>query len=45
MELLFERSSRKNVASGLTSISTSQGDQREKAIQYVYERYGKLGPP
>ena len=35
---------RKNAASGRTSISIlPSGDQREKAIQYVYQRYGQLG--
>jgi error-prone DNA polymerase len=26
-------------------LDLPSGDQREKAIQYVYERYGKLAPP
>ena len=44
MELLFERflSEERNEWPDI-DLDLPSGDQREKAIQYVYERYGKLG--
>ena len=44
MELLFERflSEQRNEWPDI-DIDLPSGDQRERAIQYVYERYGKLG--
>jgi error-prone DNA polymerase len=44
MDLLFERflSEERNDWPDI-DLDLPSGDQREKAIQYVYERYGKLG--
>src|SRR5437868_1744011 len=44
MELLFERflSEERGEWSDI-DLDLPSGDQRERAIQYVYERYGKLG--
>jgi len=44
MDLLFERflSEERNEWPDI-DLDLPSGDQREKAIQYVYERYGKLG--
>jgi len=44
MELLFERflSEQRGVWPDI-DLDLPSGDQRERAIQYVYERYGKLG--
>ena len=44
MDLLFERflSEQRNEWPDI-DLDLPSGDQREKAIQYVYERYGKLG--
>jgi error-prone DNA polymerase len=44
MELLFERflSEERNEWPDI-DLDLPSGDQREKAIQYVYERYGQLG--
>jgi len=44
MELLFERFLSENRHEWPDiDLDLPSGDQREKAIQYVYERYGKLG--
>ncbi|MDP9169018.1 MAG: error-prone DNA polymerase [Acidobacteriota bacterium] len=44
MELLFERFLSENRGEWPDiDLDLPSGDQREKAIQYVYERYGKLG--
>ena len=44
MELLFERFlSEERGEWPDIDLDLPSGDQREKAIQYVYERYGKLG--
>ncbi|HBB89720.1 MAG TPA: error-prone DNA polymerase [Blastocatellia bacterium] len=44
MELLFERFlSEKRGEWPDIDLDLPSGDQRERAIQYVYERYGKLG--
>jgi error-prone DNA polymerase len=45
MKLLFERFLSENRGDEWPDIDLDlpSGDQREKAIQYVYERYGKLG--
>ena len=44
MDLFSSVSFPKNAANGPISISISpSGDKREHAIQYVYQRYGKLG--
>jgi len=44
MELLFERFlSEERGEWPDIDLDLPSGDQRERAIQYVYERYGKLG--
>jgi len=44
MDLLFERFLSENRGEWPDiDLDLPSGDQREKAIQYVYERYGKLG--
>src|SRR3981081_1908937 len=44
MELLFERVSSEERGEGPDlDLDLPSGDQREKAIQYVYQRYGQLG--
>lgn len=45
MDLLFERFLSENRGGEWPDIDLDlpSGDQREKAIQYIYERYGKLG--
>ncbi len=45
MDLLFERFLSENRGNEWPDIDLDlpSGDQREKAIQYVYERYGRLG--
>ncbi len=44
MELLFERFLSENRGEWPDiDLDLPSGDQRERAIQYVYERYGKLG--
>ncbi|MGA8037326.1 MAG: error-prone DNA polymerase [Candidatus Acidiferrales bacterium] len=44
MDLLFERFlSRERGEMPDIDLDLPSGDQRERAIQYVYERYGKLG--
>jgi error-prone DNA polymerase len=45
MKLLFERFLSENRGNEWPDIDLDlpSGDQREKAIQYVYDRYGKLG--
>jgi error-prone DNA polymerase len=44
MELLFERFLNENRGEWPDiDLDLPSGDQREKVIQYVYERYGKLG--
>src|SRR5947199_635275 len=44
MDLLFERFLSENRGEWPDiDLDLPSGDQRERAIQYVYERYGKLG--
>ena len=43
MELLFERFSEERGEWPDIDLDLPSGDQRERVIQYVYQRYGKLG--
>ena len=46
MELLFERFlSEERGEWPDIDLDLPSGDDRERAIQYVYQRYGQLGPP